>query len=384
MLASGRREGTRLWRFFLTYLAVLLIPAMLALLCFGEVSRIVRIETDHRSSTLLLKASAALSRIGRGAELPEMPEVLGLLQLEQGDVACIESSGGELLAMAAPEGENPEELRAALEAEADQTGPTRAYVSGRELLVSRYTSEQDDMRLILGRSADRVFARLRRLQWGVAAALAVAAALGLGFSWLFARRRAERGREPAKAETLTADPAETEECGRLPEEALPVCTAERRAETPAAAENSGAPGKEAGEAPALRQTLPAVAAEARGRAAEAEARPRMIDEISAYIREHYSEAEMTLASVAERFHISESHLSFSFKAQQGTNFFSYVESLRIARAKTLLREDNQKICDIARMVGYSSVNSFCRAFKRSTGESATDYRNGIGEESTKP
>ena len=384
MLASGRREGTRLWRFFLTYLAVLLIPAMLALLCFGEVSRIVRIETDHRSSTLLLKASAALSRIGRGAELPEMPEVLGLLQLEQGDVACIESSGGELLAMAAPEGENPEELRAALEAEADQTGPTRAYVSGRELLVSRYTSEQDDLRLILGRSADRVFARLRRLQWEVAAALAVAAALGLGFSWLFARRRAERSREPAKAETLTAGPAETEECGRLPEEALPVCTAERRAETPIAAENSGAPGKEAGEAPALRQTLPAETAEARGRAAEAEARPRMIDEISAYIREHYSEAEMTLASVAERFHISESHLSFSFKAQQGTNFFSYVESLRIARAKTLLREDNQKICDIARMVGYSSVNSFCRAFKRSTGESATDYRNGIGEESTKP
>ena len=381
MLASGRREGTRLWRFFLTYLAVLLIPAMLALLCFGEVSRIVRIETDHRSSTLLLKASAALSRIGRGAE---MPEVLGLLQLEQGDVACIESSGGELLAMAAPEGENPEELRAALEAEADQTGPTRAYVSGRELLVSRYTSEQDDLRLILGRSADRVFARLRRLQWEVAAALAVATALGLGFSWLFARRRAERSREPAKAETLTADPAETEKRGVRPEEALPVCTAERRAETPTAAENSGAPGKEAGEAPALRQTLPAVAAEARGRAAEAEARPRMIDEISAYIREHYSEAEMTLASVAERFHISESHLSFSFKAQQGTNFFSYVESLRIARAKTLLREDNQKICDIARMVGYSSVNSFCRAFKRSTGESATDYRNGIGEESTKP
>ena len=101
-----------------------------------------------------------------------------------------------------------------------------------------------------------------------------------------------------------------------------------------------------------------------------------IDEVTAYIDGHYMDADLSLAGVADRFHMSESYLSCLFKAQTGTNFFSYVEDLRIARAKTLLRETNLKINEIAQQSGYASANSFCRAFKRNTGESATNYRNG--------
>ncbi len=104
-----------------------------------------------------------------------------------------------------------------------------------------------------------------------------------------------------------------------------------------------------------------------------------IDEISAFIQEHYMDADLSLAKVADRFHVSESYLSFTFKAQKGTNFFSFVEGLRIARAKELLRQTSLKISDIAEQVGYASANSFCRAFKRSTGESASNYRNGTEE-----
>lgn len=106
---------------------------------------------------------------------------------------------------------------------------------------------------------------------------------------------------------------------------------------------------------------------------------QIIDEISAFIREHYMDADLSLAKVADRFHVSESYLSFTFKAQKGTNFFSFVEGLRIARAKELLRHTNLKISDIAEQVGYASANSFCRAFKRSTGENASNYRNGTEE-----
>ena len=106
---------------------------------------------------------------------------------------------------------------------------------------------------------------------------------------------------------------------------------------------------------------------------------QIIDEISAFIQEHYMDADLSLAKVADRFHVSESYLSFTFKAQKGTNFFSFVEGLRIARAKELLRQTSLKISDIAEQVGYASANSFCRAFKRSTGESASNYRNGTEE-----
>ncbi len=105
-------------------------------------------------------------------------------------------------------------------------------------------------------------------------------------------------------------------------------------------------------------------------------RQQSIDEVTAYIDGHYMDADLSLAGVADRFHMSESYLSCLFKAQTGTNFFSYVEDLRIARAKTLLRETNLKINEIAQQSGYASANSFCRAFKRNTGESATNYRNG--------
>ena len=109
---------------------------------------------------------------------------------------------------------------------------------------------------------------------------------------------------------------------------------------------------------------------------------QIIDEISVYIQDHYMDPDLSLTSVAGRFHVSESYLSFTFKAQKGSNFFSFVESLRIARAKALLKQTNLKISEIAGQVGYASANSFCRAFKRSTGDSASSYRNGTDGEDT--
>lgn len=106
---------------------------------------------------------------------------------------------------------------------------------------------------------------------------------------------------------------------------------------------------------------------------------QIMEEISAYIKQHYMEADLSLTGVANRFHISESYLSFTFKEQTGINFFSFVEDLRISKAKTLLRQTNLKINEIAQQSGYASANSFCRAFKRNTGESASNYRNGTEE-----
>ena len=69
-------------------------------------------------------------------------------------------------------------------------------------------------------------------------------------------------------------------------------------------------------------------------------------------------------------------LEFAPRQQTGTNFFTYVENVRIDKAKELLSQTNLKISDISTQVGYASVNSFCRAFKRSTGNNATNFRNG--------
>lgn len=104
---------------------------------------------------------------------------------------------------------------------------------------------------------------------------------------------------------------------------------------------------------------------------------QMMDDITAYLKQHYMDAGLSLAMVADQFHVSESYLSYTFKEQTGTNFFSFVEAMRIEQAKKLLRQTNLKISEIAEQIGYASANSFCRAFKRSTGNSATNYRSGL-------
>jgi LacI family transcriptional regulator len=54
-----------------------------------------------------------------------------------------------------------------------------------------------------------------------------------------------------------------------------------------------------------------------------------------------------------------------------------LQRVRIERAKKFLVESSNKIETLAKMCGYQSINSFCIAFKRTTGMSAKRYRESI-------
>ena len=96
--------------------------------------------------------------------------------------------------------------------------------------------------------------------------------------------------------------------------------------------------------------------------------------IVGYIDANYGDGELSLAKVAGVFNISEPYLSSIFKQSMGINFSSYVGSVRIDKAKEMLKQTNMSVGDIALATGYYSANSFCRAFKRVTGLSTTEYR----------
>ncbi len=101
-----------------------------------------------------------------------------------------------------------------------------------------------------------------------------------------------------------------------------------------------------------------------------------IKEIAAYIDSNYGDSNLSLAGVADRFHFRETYLSSMFKQCLGINFSNYVEGVRIDKAKDFLRTTSLSVSDISGLVGYYSTNSFCRAFKRVTGISASEYRKG--------
>ena len=62
-----------------------------------------------------------------------------------------------------------------------------------------------------------------------------------------------------------------------------------------------------------------------------------------------------------------------FSAKLGCGAMEFFSSLKIERAKKLIREDSRNITEIAEALSYSSVYYFSRAFKKSTGMTPTEY-----------
>lgn len=101
---------------------------------------------------------------------------------------------------------------------------------------------------------------------------------------------------------------------------------------------------------------------------------KMMPAILAFLDANYGNQDLSLTMVADKFEISVPYLSSLFKASAGVNFSNYVEGVRIEKAKGLLKNTSMSVGEIAAATGYGSTNSFSRAFKRVTGDSASEYR----------
>ncbi|GGO00773.1 helix-turn-helix domain-containing protein [Saccharibacillus kuerlensis] len=100
-----------------------------------------------------------------------------------------------------------------------------------------------------------------------------------------------------------------------------------------------------------------------------------MEEIAAYIREHYRE-DLTLQDLAKRFFLSREYISRRFKREFGENVFDYLANIRLERAKQLLLDSEMKIVRIAELVGYQDEKYFSRVFKKATGRTPNEFRRG--------
>ena len=92
-----------------------------------------------------------------------------------------------------------------------------------------------------------------------------------------------------------------------------------------------------------------------------------------YIQNNYQ--TVTLESVAEQFHLSEPYVSKYIKDKSGKTFGEHVAHIRMKRAKTLLKNGNMTVENIAYAVGYQNVEHFNRTFKKSFDMTPIQYRN---------
>ncbi|BBI32653.1 helix-turn-helix domain-containing protein [Cohnella abietis] len=101
---------------------------------------------------------------------------------------------------------------------------------------------------------------------------------------------------------------------------------------------------------------------------------RTVEQIKAYVGDHYSDSELTLYRIAEQVERPEKYISQLFKDVTGSNLSDYLETVRMDCAVKLLLENRYTVDEISSRVGYNSSHSFRRAFKRVTGISPSSYR----------
>ena len=94
-----------------------------------------------------------------------------------------------------------------------------------------------------------------------------------------------------------------------------------------------------------------------------------------YLNVNYTKP-LSLASVAQRFKLSPSHLSRSFKEETHFGFVEYINSLRITKACRLLADKKRSVLEIAMECGFGSLTQFGRCFRSLTGTNPLDYRAG--------
>lgn len=96
-----------------------------------------------------------------------------------------------------------------------------------------------------------------------------------------------------------------------------------------------------------------------------------------YIHQHYTE-NITLENVSENVHLSSSYFSSLFKEKTGVSFTSYVNKLKVERAKKLLKKTEMTLVDIALSLGFCSQSYFSSVFKKHVGISPKQFRHNQG------
>ncbi len=86
------------------------------------------------------------------------------------------------------------------------------------------------------------------------------------------------------------------------------------------------------------------------------------------------DTSISVDRLAELCGVSSSHLMRAFKQTTGWTVHSYVESIRIEKARELLRENRLPLKAIAAELGFSTASSFSFAFRRATGGTPVSFR----------
>lgn len=102
---------------------------------------------------------------------------------------------------------------------------------------------------------------------------------------------------------------------------------------------------------------------------------RLVESVIEYTRENYSNTELSLKSISQKFGLSTTYLGKIFKAVQGQSYATFVTNCRLEQSRLALLETTKTVSEIAAEVGFANSTYFATVFKNSYGITPTAFRN---------
>lgn len=101
----------------------------------------------------------------------------------------------------------------------------------------------------------------------------------------------------------------------------------------------------------------------------------VLDQAVHYLEHNYHNPDISMDYVCDQLGVSVSYISTLFRKIMKTTFNRYLVSIRMEKAKELLKFSSDKVYEIALTVGYNDVYYFSHSFKKVTGQTPKDFRN---------
>jgi AraC-like DNA-binding protein len=102
---------------------------------------------------------------------------------------------------------------------------------------------------------------------------------------------------------------------------------------------------------------------------------KLVEAMLDFVHQHYHRP-IGLGDLASAMKMNASYLSALFSQETGVTFHHFLEEVRLSKAKALLRDPRNRVCEVACATGYASPDSFRHAFKAHEGLSPEAWRAG--------
>lgn len=99
----------------------------------------------------------------------------------------------------------------------------------------------------------------------------------------------------------------------------------------------------------------------------------IIYEIEKYLQANF-DRDVKLQEISDHFYMSREYISRKFKQEFNVNISDYIVKFRMKKAKSLLKNSQLKIYEIANMIGYQDDKYFRKVFKKVEGITPNEYR----------